>query len=157
MAFLHLVRDPLRRLIPAFVLAAGGVVGCQGPPSSASTDSELRAELGLPEHASIHRVDLTVAGDRVRILPLRTRVRPGDVVQFRVLDHRSHLVRFEDEEMEGGPLAFLVRTDQDRPPPLTEREARWVLSLSGAPPGLYPFRVESSGFTVRGEILVDPD
>lgn len=91
---------------------------------------------------------------RVRILPPRIAAEPGDLVQLVAVDHGAHLVRFLLDEMEAEAAAFLRETGQDRPPPLTEREARLVLSFRDAPGGSYPFVVESGGFEGRGEIRV---
>jgi plastocyanin len=110
--------------------------------------------LGISDAAAIHRIRVTGSGDRTRLLPLRTQIRPGDVVQFVILDHRTHLVRFLDDETASDALEFLRHTGQDRPPPLVARESRLVLSFRDAPPGRYPFRVESIGSPVEGEIRV---
>jgi plastocyanin len=136
------------------ILLGAGLTGC-GEARTGMTDDELRAALELPRGAGIHRVEVTVADERLRVLPLRTRVRQGDVVRFAVLDHRDHVVRFQDGEMDPEPLAFLRRTGQDRPPPLLGLDARLVLDLREAPAGRYPFRVESSGLSTAGEILVE--
>jgi plastocyanin len=124
-----------------------------GDPNPLS-DPELRQELGISDAAAIHRIRVTGSGDRTRLLPLRTQIRPGDVVQFVILDHRTHLVRFLDDETASDALEFLRHTGQDRPPPLVARESRLVLSFRDAPPGRYPFRVESTGSPVEGEIRV---
>jgi len=141
------------RWVAALGLIAAGLIACDAPPSSAS-DSDLRQQLELPELTVIHRVDLSVAGERVRMLPMRTRIGAGDVVQFVALDHRIHLIRFLEDEMEAEPLWFLRSTSQHRPPPLLERDSRLVLTFRDAPPGIYPFHVESSGAATRGEIIV---
>lgn len=129
-----------------------GACGSSGPDAS---ESGIREDLGLSADARVHRVDLTVTADRLRMLPLRTRIGVGDAVQLVVLDNRTHLVGFLTDEMDPEVLAFLTRTDQLRPPPLVEREARLVLSFQDAPRGRYPFRVEAGGFEALGEILVE--
>jgi hypothetical protein len=142
-------RGPRLALVLALLTAACGI------SASEAGEGEIREEFGLSPEARVHRVDLAVAGDRLRMLPLRTRIRTGDAVQLVVLDNLTHLVRFLTDETDQEVLAFLTRTDQLRPPPLVEREARLVLSFQGAPPGRYPFRVEAGGFEATGEIVVE--
>jgi plastocyanin len=137
------------------VLLLGSALAACGEARTDMTDDELRAALDLPRGAGLHRVEVTVAGERLRLLPLRTRVRQGDVVRFVALDHRDHVVRFQGGEMDPEALAFLQRTGQDRPPPLLGLDGRLVLDLREAPAGRYPFRVESSGLSTDGEIVVE--
>jgi plastocyanin len=132
-----------------FVLPA-----CEGPPPPPPSDPELRAELGIPDEVVIHRVDLSGRGDLTRVLPAVTEAKPGDVVQFVVLDNRVHLLRFREELLQGARLDFLRTTTQDRPPPLVQRGARLVLTFEDAPEGTYYFQVEGNGAPVEGEIRV---
>ena len=140
---------------PALALTAAVLLTACGSPASEAGESDIREALGLAADARVHRVDLTVTDGRLRMLPLRTRIRAGDAVKLVVLDNRTHLVRFLTDEMDQEILAFLTRTDQARPPPLVEREARLVLSFQDAPRGRYPFQVEAGGFVALGEILVE--
>ena len=141
-----------------FRLAAVAVAcvgwACEGPPPPPPSDPELRAELGIPDDVAIHRVDLSGRGELTRVLPAVTEARPGDVVQFVVLDNRVHLLRFAEDRIAGPRLEFLRETSQDRPPPLVERGARLVLTFEGAPQGSYHFRIEGNGAPVAGEIRV---
>lgn len=137
----------------ALTLAATAIVGCHTAPSPAS-DSELRRDLDLADDAVLHTIDLSVIGGRVRVLPMRVRIGAGDAVRFGILDRRVHFVRFRIEEMDAEVLDFLRRTGQDRPPPLLDPDSRLVLLFRDAPPGVYPFEVESSGASARGEIVV---
>ncbi len=121
------------------------------PPPS---DPELRAELGIPDDVSIHRVDLSGRGDQTRLVPTEIHAATGDLVQFVVLDQRVHLLRFDTAGLSPEALAFLRSTEQDAPPPLLEQGVRLVLSFDGAPAGIYPFRVEGSGPPVRGRIVL---
>ncbi len=123
--------------------------GVEFPPPS---DPELREELGIPDHVPIHRVDLSGRGDDVRVIPTTVEARPGDVVQFVVLDRQVHLLGFLEDELSAEQLSFLRETSQDGFPPLVERGARVVLSFEGAPSGAYPFRVEGNGPPVDGVI-----
>jgi plastocyanin len=118
------------------------------------SDPELRAELGIPDDTPIHRVELSGLQAESRVVPRVVEARPGDVVQFVVMDNRVHLIRFLAEEIGPAELEFLRDTSQDRPPPLVERGARLVLTFEGAPPGSYPFSAEGNGSSARGEIRV---
>lgn len=120
------------------------------------SDPELRAELGIPTETPIHRIELGGVQSENRVVPRVVEARPGDVVQFMVMDHRVHLIRFLEGDMAEPLLAFLRSTSQDRPPPLLDQGSRLVLSFEGAPPGTYPFSVEGNGNPVRGEIRVRP-
>lgn len=135
-------------------LLLAGPTGC-GEARAPGADTELRTVLDLAPEARVHRVEVTVTGDRLRMLPRRVRARTGDVVRFVVLDHRDYLIRFEAGEMDAEPAAFLRSTGQDRPPPLLGRDAFRPLDLREAPDGRYPFRIESSGLSTSGEILVE--
>ncbi len=148
----------MRRLDRFLILAGllGVLVACGFDPPPPS-DPELREELGIPDHVPIHRVDLSGRGDEVRVIPTTIEARPGDLVQFVVLDRQVHLIGFREEEISTSALTFLRETSQDAFPPLVERGARIVLSFEGAPVGAYPFRVEGNGPPVDGVIrLVEP-
>ncbi len=144
---------------PVLILALTlGIVGsgCEradGPPS----DPELRASLGIADHIPIHQVTLSGSGDRTRVFPAHLQVDRGDVVQFRVMDWRVHRVRFAVDEMDPDPSEFLRATGQASPAPLTELDARLVITFEGAPTGEYHFVVEGFGNPVEGSIRVrDP-
>lgn len=141
----------LRRLEAVALILLG--LGCQveAPPPS---DPELREELGIPDEVRIHRVDLSGRGELTRVIPERTTVAPGAIVQFVVLDNRVHLLRFLENQMEPALWEFLQKTRQDQFPPLVERGTRLVLSFESAPPGVYFFQVEGYGEPVMGEIRV---
>lgn len=121
-------------------------------------DEGLRTELGIPDGVPIRRVDLRWREGETRILPRRTEIAAGGVVQFVTLDHRVHLIRFDEGALEPPARGFLRETGQDRAPPLLVEGARLVLTFDGAPPGIYPFWVEGDGGRAPGEIRVrDPD
>ena len=136
------------------LLALGLAVSCSFQESPPPSDPKLRAELGIPADVRIHRVDLSSRREQAQVLPRQTEIRPGELVQFVVLDHRVHLVRFDTEELSAPALEFLRETGQDSPPPLLEQGARLVLSFEDAPAGSYPFLVDGNGTPVSGEIRV---
>ncbi len=134
-------------LLPLF----GGCAPEPEPPS----DPELREALALDDATPIHRIDLSGRGAENRILPPRTEIRQGDVVQFVVLDRRVHHVRFLTDSLSAPAVRFLERTRQLASPPLANRGDRYVLSFADAPPGTYPFVVEGHGEATPGWIHVD--
>lgn len=145
-----------RRALPGFVpglLLGAGLLACEPEPSPPS-HPELREALGLGDRTPIHQVLLSGRGDRTRLLPAELTVAPGDVVQFRVVDRRVHLLRFRLDELGDDERGYLEATRQAAFPPLTERDARLVLTFRGAPEGDYPFLVEGYGDPVEGRIRV---
>jgi hypothetical protein len=146
----HRTRFPLALLLP------GMLAGClgEGPPP---TDPELAEALGLPPATPVHRVTLSGRGDTTRVLPSLVRVAPGALVQFVTADRRVYSVRFDLDALPPEAREFLRESRQEASPPLVQEGARFVVSLEGAPPGRYPFRVEGYGPTVEGWILVDPE
>ena len=140
--------------LPLLLALSSCLAGDDRPPP----DEELRTELDIPAGIPIRRVDLRWREGETRILPRRTEIPPGGVVQFVTLDHRVHLIRFDEGALDPPALGFLHGTGQDRAPPLLVEGARLVLTFDGAPPGIYPFWVEGNGGRAPGEIRVlDPD
>lgn len=135
------------------LMLAGAAAACE-PEAPPPSNPELREALRLDDATPIHEILLSGRGTRTRVLPARVTARPGDLVQFRVVDRRVHLVRFELDELEESARSFLERTDQASFPPLTERDARLVLTFHGAPAGDYPFVVEGPGEPVEGRIRI---
>ena len=133
------------------------VSSCLAEGDRPPPDEGLRTELGIPAGVPIRRVDLRWREGETRILPRRTEIPLGGIVQFVTLDHRVHLIRFDEGALGTAALDFLRDTGQDRAPPLLVEGARLVLTFDGAPPGTYPFWVEGNGGRAPGEIRVrDP-
>lgn len=128
------------------------LAGCDRPDPP--SDPELRAELGIADDVTLHRVMITGTADLTRLIPAYLEVDPGDMVQFRVRDRRIHQLVFSSDELADDATDFLTGTGQLSPPPLTAPEARLVLSFEGAPPGLYPYRIDGYAPSVVGQIRV---
>lgn len=137
----------------SLALVASILIGCDRelPPPS---DPELREELGIPDDIPIHSILLSGRGDHTRVLPAYLEIRRGDLVQFRVMDRRVHQVSFVEVSLEPALAEFLEATGQLRLPPLTEQDARLVLTFEDAPEGVYPFIVEGYGETREGRIVL---
>jgi plastocyanin len=123
------------------------------PPPAFPPDSVLRAELGLTDADEVHRVSIT-GGKLERVEPSEVQVPTGAWVEFVTTDWRVHQLRFVSDSLDAGRLAFLVDSDQMDSPPLVDRDARFVVSFSGAPAGRYPYVVEGSGTSTNGVVVV---
>lgn len=144
-----------------FVTATGlalVALGCRGepPPPAFPPDSVLRTELGLTDADEVHRVAIT-GGEREILDPVEIRVPVGAWVEFVTMDWRVHQVRFAMDSLDAVRRAFLRDTDQVDSPPLVDRDARFVVSFSGAPEGRYPFVAEGNGAPTRGVVVVLPN
>lgn len=101
----------------------------------------------LPRGAEVHTVRLRAAMGRGFIEPDTVRARPGDAVRFVAGDDRGHAVAFESDRLDPGAERFLFRTGQLRGAPLVRAETAWIVDLTDAPPGRYPFRCLNTGST----------
>lgn len=117
-------------------------------------DHELAEALGLPPTTPIHTVRIGAGEGRARILPTVLEVEPGHIVQFVVRDRGVYSVRFETDELSAEAADFLFGRGQESSPPLTEVDARFVVTFQEAPPGLYPYRVEGHGEAAQGRVRV---
>jgi plastocyanin len=72
--------------------------------------------------------------------PAAAEARSGDVIRFTAKDRGGHAVVFEGHALDPAIREYLDRTGQLRGPPLIAEDAAWVITLDGAPPGVYRFR-----------------
>lgn len=132
-------------------------VACEAPDPDHFPDEVLRREFGLTEEDRVHTIVVT-GGDTEMALPALDTVPVGAWVQFVSGDWLVHEVAFEADSMAAAVRAFLEDTDQVASPPLLQLDARFVVSLEGAPPGLYPYVLEGNRGPGRGLIVVaDPE
>lgn len=130
------------------------VLACDGE-GVAGRELELDGEtVRLPPGTAVHDVHLGVEDGRARIRPDTVRAEPGDIIQFIAGDDRGYAVVFDRALLADTAAAFLERTDQLRGPPLIQRGTRWIVDLSGAPSGRYPFVCLTHD--ARGLIVVAP-
>jgi plastocyanin len=92
--------------------------------------------------------------DGVEFDPAVVAARPGDVLRFTAGDTQGHAIAFDGARLGAGVRDFLERTGQLRGPPLPDPGTSWIVSLDGAPPGIYPFRCLTHG--VGGVLRVEP-
>jgi hypothetical protein len=131
--------------------------GCL-PPPPAETDAELVEALGLPPQTPVVRLDLADRAGAIGVFPSERTLPEGAVVQFVTRDARVYSIHFDEAALSPEGWEFLERTGQSSSPPLVDRGVRFVLSFAGAPPGIYPFRVEGQGRRAEGRlVVVDPD
>lgn len=88
------------------------------------------------------------------IAPDSAVARAGDVVRFTAADGLTHAVAFDEPALSPKVRAFLDETEQLRGPPLVDEGSAWVVSLEGAPPGVYPFVCMTH--EARGVLIVHP-
>lgn len=129
------------------------MAGCQPAESELAPDDWLQSELGLSPGDRVHTVTLAT-GVSERPDPPSVRVVPGDLVQFVSSDWMVHEVHFEVDSMAAPQRGFLEETGQAASPPLLQRDARFVLTFEGAPPGRYPYRLEGNREPGQGVIVV---
>lgn len=102
-------------------------------------------EVTLEEGASAHEIRLTGVVAAQEVAPQSVEAAPGDALVFVAADALTHSVAFDAGSLEPAQLEFLRSTDQLRSPPLLVEDARWIVSLSDAPAGTYPFRCALHG------------
>ena len=112
---------------------------------------------GLGAATAVHMVSLAGWGSQERPVPDTVRIGPGAAVVFQTADFRVHSVEFLDGDMAPAQSSFIRRASHLRSPPLVERGSRYVVLFSGAPPGIYPYRVEGFGEPARGAVVVGTD
>ena len=119
-------------------------------------DRILKEELGLTDRDRVHRIILS-GGEEQVVEPAEVRVEVGDYVAFVTADWHIHEVVFQVDSLAADARAFLRETDQVASPPLVDRDTRYVISTTAAPPGRYPFLVEGHGRPARGALVIlDP-
>ena len=136
------VQAPARRLARAgalffLVLAAcdrtGGVD--EGPRVLELTHDTIQ----LPD--SVRLIDVKVRRDTSGDFePASVQVKQNDMVRFTAADRAGHAIAFDGAVLTADVREYLERTGQLRGPPLITTDAAWVITLDGAPAGLYPFR-----------------
>lgn len=152
-----------RRRTPAIALVVGVSLACgQAPSPSPEVLQEQREEQALRELLSLgasvplHGVVLGDGSGGDEPHPTLTEVDSESVVHFLSQDHRARWIRFVPDSLSPVALAFLEERGQLTSPPLVAPGSRFVVTFQGAPPGLYPYEVESHGVSVRGAVRVLP-
>ena len=117
----------------------------------------LRDSLGLTVEERVFRVELSSEENQELAAPEVVRIPAGAWVEFVVVDHRVHTVRFELSQLSVVQAEYLTGTRQDASPPLVSSGTRFVVTFSGALPGSYPYVLEGSGRAGRGIVIVEPE
>mgnify|MGYP006908301556 FL=1 len=126
---------------------------CDRPDPALMPDEVLQGELGLTLDDRVHTVRISTGGGE-RAAPGTLPVRPGDYVQSASADRMLHELAFVLDSIPETARTFLVRTGQDRSPPLLEYDARFVVSFEGAPEGRYPYTLAGNRGGGGGEIVI---
>jgi len=135
------------------VVGAIALSTCQKPDPEHVPDALLQRELGLTDRDRVHTVRVTGGGTEVAD-PALDSVPVGAWVQFVSDDWLVHEVAFEVDSLAPAARAFLEESQQLESPPLLQKDARFVVSFGGAPPGRYPYRMEGNGRDGRGVIVL---
>ena len=132
------------------------LIACGAPDEEHFPDDVLRRELGLGDDDRVHTVLVTGGAAEVSDPAVDT-VPAGAWVQFVSGDWLVHEVSFALDSLSASSRTFLEGSDQTSSPPLLQRDARFVVSFEGAPPGRYPYLLEGNGGPGGGLIVVvDP-
>lgn len=134
-------------------VAALGAAGCEAPPEL-QPDPLLQDSLGLTSRDRVHVVRMLQREGREAADPDSVVVRPGDWVDFVGGDGHPRIIEFELERVDEAPRDFLEGNGVRASPPLLGRDVHWAVPFAGAPPGRYPFRIEGSGETGHGVVVV---
>lgn len=140
----------------SLVLGLLAAAGCaEEVPEGLRPDAVLRDSLGLTDDDAVHVIRIEGSDGREHASPGRVRARPGDRLSFTTTDGRLHHVRFDTAAMSPELVQWLVEGGRVVGPPLLSRDSRWVVDLSGAPDGIYPFRLEGNGSPGGGVVDVN--
>lgn len=132
------------------------LIGLVGGCDAVAGGSEIAldsASVSIP--GSVHDVEIAGAGAADSIAPASVEAQPGDAVRFTVGDRRPHALMFTVDELAPPVREFLDATGQLRGPPLVNQGSSWVVLLTDAPPGRYPFYCRSHD--AHGELVVNSE
>ena len=134
-------RGSLRAGRPGLFLWLVLALGCGGQDGAAPRDVVRldEGEVQLPEGAHRHDVRLEGVGSQSEVEPASVTANAGDAVAFIAADAMTHSVAFLADRLDSAQVAFLEEGGQMRGPPLLTEGSSWVVSLTGAPAGEYPF------------------
>jgi plastocyanin len=133
-------RGGLRARRPGLFLCVVLAFGCaqDGPPPRDVVRLD-EGEVELAEGSRRHDIMLEGVGAQNEITPATVAAGPGDAVAFTAADGITHSVVFLGERLDSAQVAFLERTGQMRGPPLLTEGGSWIVNLTDAPAGDYPF------------------
>jgi hypothetical protein len=149
-----LIPGPILRILTSALTAL--VVACEAAPEF-PPDVVLQDSLGLTPEDHVHVVAVLHLHGEEATDPDSILVRPGDWVDFRTRDAHPRVVRFPADSLSGDRLEFLRARGILESPPMVRPGVHWVLPTDSAPPGRYPYRVDGSGASGWGVVVVVPD
>jgi plastocyanin len=126
------------------LVACDAGAGGEGPRVLELAHDTIQLEAGV----SLIEVAVGRGADG-EIEPAAVAAKTGDIVRFAATDHGGHAIVFDGPSLDAAARDYLERTAQLRGPPLITKDAAWVVTLEGAPPGDYPFRCTTHNATGR--------
>ena len=133
-------RGGLRARRPGLFLCLLLALGCadDGPPPRDVVQLD-EGEVELAEGSRRHDVTLEGVGAQNEVTPATVAAGPGDAVAFNAGDAITHSVVFLADRLDSAKVAFLEQSGQMRGPPLLTEGGSWIVNLTDAPAGDYPF------------------
>ncbi len=169
MALLHLVRDRsphgltgashmLGRIVAigGLMVAVACLTACESVPPELQPAQVLRDSLGLTERDVVFEIGVRTESGSEVATPARVAVRGPARLSFRSDDSSAHRITSDTTGLSPDQRDF-ARSFGQGSPPLVQHEARWVIDLTGAPPGHYTFRVTGSTREARVDVEVVQD
>jgi hypothetical protein len=135
----------VRRLVFTALIAACGHAAPEAAPVIVVGQDTITLDVG----AGVYDVALLVRAGVSEFEPTAIAARSSDVLRIKSRDEGPHALAFDAAGLTPPMREFLDRTDQLRGPPLLAPGAEWVVSMKGAPPGVYTLRCLSHDGTLR--------
>jgi plastocyanin len=131
------------------------LVACERSPFKRVEQLDVGGDtITLPAGVAVHEVQVQAAANVAEFSPAQFSARSGDVIRYKALDGRTHVLQFEEGTLPAGAADLFRGKSQLRSPPLVSKGASWVVSLEGAPAGTYDFRCTTHN--VAGRFTVEP-
>ena len=146
---------PIKGCSGALVLIGFALLACERSPFKRVEQLDVGGDtIQLPAGVAVHDVEVQAAANVAEFSPAQFAARSGDVVRFKVVDGRTHVLQFAEGTLPAGAFELFRGKSQLRSPPLVSKGAAWVVSLEAAPSGTYDFRCITHN--VAGRFTVGP-
>ena len=150
--FLLPCHAPARRYRRAgvFVFALWVLAACENSPLKREQSLDIGSDtIKLESGVDIHDIAIKHAAAARDFEPGSLASDVGDVLRFRTLDATTHVISFDESTLPATARDLFAAKNQLRSPPLLSAGVTWLVSLAGAPPGVYTYRCETHGAVGR--------